>query len=283
MEPRLLWPLDPEELGAIVTKSITLAPREGNPPPRIYEGPGYVLNSIGIPSKGYQAYREHYLIPMASLRTRVITSIAGFTAEEFGELAARLDEEPRVDAIEINLSCPNIETESIFATDLRATQTIVQTVRRVTRKPLIAKLSPNVSDIRPFAEAALESGADALCIANTFTGMAIDPLHLRPRLGYGRGGVTSRALLPIVLHHVWRAYEALRAPIVASGGIFTPDDALQYLLAGAQAIQVGTANFTDPTAMRSIREGIRSYLATRGIPRLQDLVGQAHLLEGVAG
>lgn len=269
-------PLDPNELGAIVTKSITIMAREGNPPHRVYELPGAVINSIGIPSLGFEYYRDQYLIPAQNLDTCFITSIAGFSANEFGRLCGLLDQEPRVDAIELNLSCPNIETDSIFATDLRSMTEIIQEARKSSTKPLIAKLSPNVSDIVPFVKAAEGEGCDALCIANTFTGMAIDVERFTPILGNVRGGVTGPGLLPIILHHVWNAAEHTSLPIIASGGVFRAQDAVQYLLAGASAVQVGTASFKDPLVMRKVVGGIRDYLVDHGFDSASALIGRAN-------
>lgn len=269
-------PLDPEDLGAIVTKSITLMERAGNPPHRAFELPGAMINSIGIPSHGFAYYRDHVLRPAASLRTRLITSIAGFSAAEFAELCAYLELEPRVDAIELNLSCPNIETDSIFATDVRAMAEIIEACRKRTTKPLISKLSPNVSDIVPFVKAAEATGSDAVCIANTFTGMAIDIRNRRPVIGNLRGGVTGPGLLPVILYHVWNAAEHSDLPIIASGGIFRTEDAIQYLLAGACAVQVGTASFKEPMFMRTLADGLRAHLLEVGVARVRDLIGLAH-------
>lgn len=269
-------PLDPDELGAVVTKSITLGTRSGNPPHRIFEVEGAVLNSIGIPSTGFEAYRSSFLRPAERLRTRVVTSIAGFSAQEFAELCARLDDEPRVDAIELNLSCPNIETDSIFATNEAQMGEIVGACRRATSKPLIAKLSPSVPDIAPFVRVAEDAGGDAVCVANTFTGMAIDAESRAPVLGNTRGGVTGPGLLPIILHHVWVAADASRLPIVASGGVYRGADALQYLLAGASAVQVGTASFREPLALRRILGELSEALERAGFDSARDAIGRAH-------
>lgn len=268
-------PLHPDELGAVVTKSITLTSRQGNPPHRIHEVAGAVLNSIGIPSLGFDAYKTSFLQAAERLRTRVITSIAGFSAAEFAELCRRLDDEPRVDAIELNLSCPNIETDSIFATDPRQMADIIEACRGATTKPLIAKLSPSVPDIAPFVRTAQEAGSDAACVANTFTGMVIDPQRRHPVLGNTRGGVTGPALLPIILHHVWTAAAASRMPIVASGGIYSGTDALQYLLAGASAVQVGTASFREPLALRRILAELVAALGEAGFASARDAIGGA--------
>ena len=269
-------PLDPEELGAIVTKSITIDVREGNPPPRICEVPQALLNSIGIPSAGLAAYREKYLVPMRGLNTRLITSIAGFSAADFADLSARLDEEDRVDAIELNLSCPNIETDSVFATDVRIMSKIITAARKKTSKPLIAKLSPNVHDIIPFVRAAEEAGSDGLCIANTFTGIAIDIDRMKPILGNVRGGVSGPGTLPIVLKHVWDTAQATHLPIIACGGIFRSEDAIQYFLAGATAVQVGSASYRNPVVMRSIVQGIADYLTKKRLNGVMPLVGKAN-------
>ncbi len=269
-------PLDPDELGAVVTKSITLGSRGGNPPHRIFEVEGAVLNSIGIPSLGFEAYRASFLRPAERLKTRVFTSIAGFSALEFAELCAKLDDEPRVDAIELNLSCPNIETDSIFATDEAQMGEIVGACRRATSKPLIAKLSPSVPDIAPFVRVAEDAGSDAVCVANTFTGMAIHPSLMEPVLGNTKGGVTGPGLLPIILHQVWVASGASRLPIVASGGVYHGTDALQYLLAGASAVQVGTASFREPLALRRIQAELKEALRAAGLVSVRQAIGRAH-------
>lgn len=268
-------PLDPDELGAVVTKSITPDTRAGNAPHRIFERAGAVLNSIGIPSLGFDAYRSAFLAPAERLSTRVITSIAGFSAEEFAELCALVEREPRVDAIELNLSCPNIETDSIFATDEALMAEIIAACRQSTGKPLIAKLSPSVPDIAPFARAAERAGSDALCVANTFTGMAIDPVRLRPVLGNVRGGVTGPGLLPIILHLVWTAARASALPVIASGGVYSGADALQYLLAGACAVQIGTASFREPLAMRRILAELEGEIRRLGRASVRDVIGLA--------
>ena len=234
-------PIDANTLGAVVFKTVTLDARRGNPPPRLHEIRGGLLNSIGLPGLGLDAFLDRRRAQLRQLHTVRIISVAGFAPRQYAEACRLLDEEDVVDAIELNLSCPNIETDSVFATDIAMLEAIVGAARRATSKPLIAKLAPNVPDIRAFVQVAEAAGADMLCIANTFSGLAIDVHAEAPVLGNVVGGVSSPALLPIILKHVWDARTVTALPILASGGIYQTDDAIQYLLAGANAVQIGTA------------------------------------------
>lgn len=271
-------PLDASTLGAVVFKTVTLDARRGNPPPRLHEIRGGLLNSIGIPSVGLHAFLQRRRAQLRRLGTVRIVSIAGFAPWQYAEACRILDEEDVVDAVELNLSCPNIETDSVFATDIAMLEAIVGAARHATAKPLIAKLAPNVPDIRPFVRVAETAGADMLCIANTFSGLAIDVHDETPVLGNVVGGVSSPALLPIILKHVWDARTVTSLPILASGGIYQADDAIQYLLAGANAVQIGTANYGDPMVMARVVEGIQDHLVRIGVPNVEALTGRANPL-----
>lgn len=274
-------PIDVTTLGAVVFKTVTIDRRSGNPPPRLHELPGGLLNSIGIPSVGLVEFLRRRRADLRALGTTRILSVAGFRPADYAEACRLLDDEEAVDGIELNLSCPNVETDSVFATDARLLAAIVRAARRATSKPLIAKLAPNVPDIRPFVAVAEGEGSDALCIANTFGGLAIDVHTETPVLGNVFGGVSSPALRPVIVKHVWDARLVTNLPIVASGGIQRAEDALEYLLAGANAVQVGTANYRDPLAMAHVANGIRDHLTSLGLTDVATLTGRAHPRTGL--
>lgn len=241
--------LDLNQLGAIVTKSITLQPREGNPPPRIVETPAGMLNSIGLQNEGVEYFLREDLPWLAKFDTPTIVNIAGESEEEYAELARRLDQAEGVKGIEINISCPNVAKGGMaFGVDPAETKKIVAAVRKATRLPLIAKLSPNVTDITLIAKAAVEAGADALSLINTLVGMSLDTRTGQSRLGRQTGGLSGPAIRPIALRMVYETARAVKVPIIGIGGIMTGQDAAEFLLAGARAVQVGTANFVDTTA-----------------------------------
>jgi dihydroorotate dehydrogenase (NAD+) catalytic subunit len=268
--------LDVDRLGAVVTKSITLEPQSGNPPQRVAETPAGMLNTIGIPSVGLDVFIEEVLPKYRALSTAVIVSIQAYSPEECGKMAARLDREPRVDAIEINLSCPNLQHGVITAQSAPLTAKTVAAARAATHIPLIAKLSPNVTDITEIAKAAEESGADALCLINTLKGMAIDVNTRRAILGHISGGLSGPAIKPVAMYLVWECYQSVGIPIIGSGGIATAEDAIEFMLAGASAVQVGTATFREPRTMVRIVEGIREYLESEDIESVGELTGQCH-------
>ncbi|MDF1584813.1 dihydroorotate dehydrogenase [Marinimicrococcus flavescens] len=262
-----------ERLGAFVTKTITSELRAGNPTPRVAETAGGMLNSIGIPSKGVPAFLEHTLPFWRRWKVPLVVSISAPTAQGFAELAAALDL-PGVAAIEANISCPNIEADGhAFAMDPAATLDVVRRLRDATRLPLWAKLTPNTGAIAAIARAAEEGGADAVVVANTVLGMAVDTETFRPRLGNVMGGLSGPAIKPIVLRMVHQCHKAVSIPVIGCGGIATPEDAVEYMLAGASAVQVGTATFLQPTAMTDIIDGLDAWCRRRGIACIADLTG----------
>ncbi len=271
-------------IGGIVTKSLSLRPREGNPPPRLAETPSGMLNSIGLQNIGVEAFVRDHLPALSRRGTAVVASIFGFTKEEFGELAARLDALPGVSALELNVSCPNISRGGVeFGVDPESTRRVTEAVRRRTRLPVIVKLSPNVTDITVIARAALEGGADALSLVNTFFGMSIDVERGRSVLSTGSGGLSGPAIRPMAVHLVHAVARAVNAPIIGIGGIATARDALEFILAGASAVQVGTATFVDPAAAPKIVEGIGEHCRRHGVASIRDLVGAVRLEEGGTG
>lgn len=265
-----------EQLGAFVSKSVTLKPQPGNPPQRVAETPSGMLNAIGIPSGGLDVFMAEVLPKYEAFDTPVIVSVQAYSPEEAELMAARLTEEPRVDAIEINLSCPNLEHGSIIAQSTDLTAETVSAARAGTDLPLIAKLSPNVTDVAKIARAAEDGGADALCLINTVRGMAIDIVTRRALLGHIMGGLSGPAIKPIALHFVWECYETVDIPIIGAGGIVQVQDVIEFLLAGARAVQIGTATFREPRTMERVISGLEDYLASEQMRSLDDLVGLCH-------
>jgi dihydroorotate dehydrogenase (NAD+) catalytic subunit len=263
-------------LGAFVAKSITLDPQPGNPPQRVAETPSGMLNAIGIPSLGLDVFVADVLPKYEFFDTAVIVSVQAYSAEEAALMAARLSQESRVDAIEINLSCPNLEHGSIIAQSAELTADTVSAARAETNLPLIAKLSPNVTSIVEIAQAAEDSGADALCLINTVRGMAIDIQTRRALLGHVMGGLSGPAIKPIALHLVWECYGAVNIPIIGAGGIVKIEDVIEFLLAGACAVQVGTATFREPRTMHRMIDSVQDYLVENEIDAIHDLVGLCH-------
>ncbi len=264
---------DTSRLGCVVVKTITMLPRPGNPPPRLVETAGGLLNSIGLPNPGVEAYIEHELPKLRTLGAPLVINIAGHDAAEFATLAARLERESGIDALELNMSCPNVSGGLDFSASPEAARDVLRRVRDVTARPLIAKLSPNVTDIRPIAVAAQEAGADAVSAINTFVGMAIDWRARAPVLGRGLGGLSGPAIKPLALRIVWQLSKVLTIPIVGIGGVATADDAMEFLVAGASAVQVGTANYINPRAAIDVLDGLPARFAALGARCLKDVVG----------
>lgn len=265
--------VDLNRLGALVTKTITRELRDGNPLPRVAETHEGMLNAIGIPSKGVPHFLEHTLPEMTRWTPPLVVSISAPTVEGFAELAAEMGV-PGVAAIEANISCPNIEEDGrAFAMRPASTAAVVRALRAATRLPLWAKLTPNTGDIAEVALAAEAEGADVLVVANTILGMAIDLATFRPRLGNVMGGLSGPAIKPIVLRQVYQCARRVRVPVIGCGGITTAEDAAEYMLAGAAAVQVGTATFLHPTAMVAIIDGLAAFCAARNIRRVAELTG----------
>jgi dihydroorotate dehydrogenase (NAD+) catalytic subunit len=269
--------MDLARLGAVVTKSVTPKRRIGNPVPRVAETEAGMLNSIGIPSNGLLYYVDKILPHYAGVPAPVVASVSADTAEEFAAACEALCV-PGVAAIEANISCPNIEADGrAFAMDAKHTYRAIAAIKQSARVPIWAKLTPNVADIAEIARAAEEAGADALVVANTLLGMAIDPETRKPRLGNVMGGLSGPAIRPVIVRMVFQCARAVRIPIIGCGGIVTAQDAVEHLLAGARAVQVGTASFLDPAAMISVLEGLVAYCERHGIERVADLVGAVRL------
>ncbi len=268
--------VDLRRLGAIVTKSVTLQPRAGNPPPRVYETPSGMLNAIGLQNPGLETVLAEKLPALAEYGVPVVVSIAGEAIEEYVELARCLDASPHVAALEINISCPNVKRGGMqFGTDATLTRELVEQVRQATALPLITKLSPNVTDIVSIARAAVEAGSDALSLINTLLAMSIDVERARPRLGNVTGGLSGPAIKPVAVRMVWEVAGAVSVPLIGMGGIMTAADALEFILAGATAVAVGTGTFVSPAAPTAIIEGLKDYCVRHGVNRISELVGKA--------
>jgi len=265
--------IDFNRLGAFVTKTITRELRAGNPLPRVVERPGGLINSIGIPSKGVPYFLEHTLPYYASYQPPLVVSISAPTAEDFAHLAAELTR-PEISAIEANISCPNIEEDGkAFAMRAASTEAVVRQLRAATPLPLWVKLTPNTGDLPEVANAAEAAGADALVVANTILAMAIDLQTFKPCLGNVMGGLSGPAVKPIVLRQVYQCARTVGIPVIGCGGISTTEDAVEYLLAGATAVQVGTATFVQPAAMTTIIDGLAKFCERRELDRISDLIG----------
>lgn len=262
-----------KEIGGLSCKGITLKPRMGNPPPRIAETPSGILNAVGLQNPGVDHFIERDLPWLKEQETVVIANIAGNTPEEYAQMAEKLSESS-VDMIEMNISCPNVKHGGVqFGTSCQSVGAITREVRAHCKKPLMVKLSPNVSDIAEIARAAESEGADALSLINTLTGMRIDINTLRPIIRNNTGGLSGPAVFPVAVRMVWQTAGAVKIPVVGMGGISTWRDAVEMMLAGASAIQVGTALFSDPYAPLKIREGLNRYLDDQGIASVTELAG----------
>jgi dihydroorotate dehydrogenase (NAD+) catalytic subunit len=266
--------IDINQLGAFVTKTITREKRSGNPVPRVSEVHAGMLNAIGIPSKGVEYFIDSSVPFYRSYTPPLIVSISAQSAAEFASLASQLSDVPGIAGIEANISCPNIEEDGkAFAMHAASTAQVVRQLRAATRLPLWVKLTPNTGEIAAVARAAEDEGADAVVVANTILGMAIDVRTRRPKLGNVMGGMSGPAIKPIVVRMVYQCSKSVSIPIIGCGGISDADDALEYMLAGASAVQVGTATFLRPTAMLDVLGGLRDYCQHNGVHRLQDIVG----------
>jgi dihydroorotate dehydrogenase (NAD+) catalytic subunit len=262
-----------KKLGAITPKTITLKAQEGNPPPRIAETPSGMLNAIGIENPGVDAFIETKLPALKKTGVPLIISILGHTDEEFAILAEKFNSVSGVSALELNLSCPNLGKKVLVAQDCQATSRVVRAVKKVSKYPVVAKLSPNVTDIVSIAKAAEDAGADGISLINTFTGMVIDTKTRKSVLGNVTGGVSGPAIRPMGVHMVYRTAKEIKIPIIAMGGIMTAEDALQYIIAGATMVAVGTANFINPRAPVDVLDGIKAYMRKNKIKDIKELRG----------
>jgi dihydroorotate dehydrogenase (NAD+) catalytic subunit len=266
--------IDLASLGGIAVKGLFLAPREGHPAPRIVETPAGMLNAIGLQGIGVRRFIGEQLPELRARHATVIVNICGTTLDEYVELARILSDADGVAALELNISCPNIKAGGItFGCSLTGTFDVVSAVRKVTRLPVIPKLTPNVTDVASFARAAEEGGADAVSLVNTFLAMAIDVETRRPRLSNVVGGLSGPAIRPIAVRMVYECQQAVKIPIVGMGGIADARDAIEFMIAGASAVQVGTASFVDPFIWAKLLDGIRDYMQRHHIERIGDLVG----------
>ena len=266
--------LDLSSLGGLVSKGLYLEPRDGCATPRIVETPSGLLNAIGLQGVGVRAFVEKVLPALRAYDTAVLVNVCGDTVEEYAEVARILDGAPGVHGLEINISCPNVKKGGMaFGGDPVMTHEVVAAVRKATRLPVIPKLSPNVADITVFARAAEEAGADALSCINTLLGLAVDVETRRPRLAFGTGGLSGPAIRPVAVRMAWQAARAVKIPVIGVGGITAARDALEFLIAGCRAVQIGTANFVDPGLYDRILMDLVEYLERHGLADVNEVVG----------
>ena len=268
-----------ERLGGIIPKTVTPQPRPGNEPPRTIETSSGLLNSIGLDNDGLDAFLEKHLEYLTGLGTAVIANIAGRNVDEFVQMAGRLDDYPRLAGVELNISCPNVSGGVDFGTDPGMTADVVGKVRGVCRLPVIAKLTPNVTDIIPVARAAADAGADAVTLVNTFLGLAVDWQNRKPILGAGMGGLSGPAIKPLALRIVCQVSQAVDIPVIGVGGISSIDDVMEFLVAGATAVQIGTANFYNPGLANQLVDELVEILDREGLEHVNQLVGSIKLPE----
>ena len=266
--------LDLNQLGGLVVKGLSREPMEGNPEPRLYETASGMMNSVGLQNIGVRAFVRDKLPELARLRTAVFANVFGYQTEDYTEVVRILNDHPGLAGYELNVSCPNTRHGGIFfSNDPRLLAEVVSAVRSVARRPVIVKLSPNVSAIEPLAQAAEEAGADALSLVNTFVALAIDARTRRPRIGNGFGGLSGPAIKPIALRLVYQAAHAVKIPVIGLGGIASGEDAAEFLIAGAQAVQVGTATFWDPRSPLRVADELAAFLKRERIAAVSELVG----------
>ena len=266
--------VDLSRIGGIIVKGTTLHPRQGNPYPRLAETPSGMLNAVGLQNKGVDYFIEHIYPTIKDIDTNIIVNVSGSEVADYVATAERLNDLERIPAIELNISCPNVKQGGMaFGTSYASAAQVVEAVRKAYRKTLIVKLSPNVTDIAEIARAAEGAGADAVSLINTLLGMAIDARTRRPVLSTVTGGLSGPAVKPVALRMVWQVAQAVGIPVIGLGGIMTATDAIEFLLAGATAVQIGTANFIDPTVTVKVVEGIETYLEQNGFASAKELVG----------
>jgi dihydroorotate dehydrogenase (NAD+) catalytic subunit len=269
---------DIQRLGAIVCKGTTLEPRDGNPQPRVIETTGGMLNSIGLQNIGVDALIKEKVPVWAKWTVPVIVNIAGRTIDDYAVLAEKLDNVAGVSGLEVNISCPNVGAGGAeFGADPVSAAKVTEIVRKSTSLPIIVKLTPNTGEIVKIAQAVAAAGADALCLINTLKGMAIEIKTRKPLLGNGYGGLSGPAIKPVALYMVYEVAKVVKIPIIGCGGITTGSDAIEFIMAGATAVQVGTASFKNPSAPMDVMEGIESFLKKEGIKDIHELIGVAHI------
>lgn len=267
--------VDLEKLGGIIVKGTTLHAREGNPYPRMAETASGMLNAVGLQNKGVDYFIEHIYPKIKDLKTNIIVNVSGSTVEDYMACAEKIAGLAQIPAIELNISCPNVKAGGMaFGTSCSEAARVVSAVRKVYPKTLVVKLSPNVTDIASIAQAVEEAGADAVSLINTLLGMAVNAETQRPVLSTITGGLSGPCVKPIALRMVWQVYHAVKIPIIGLGGIMNATDAIEFMLAGASAVQIGTGNFIDPAVSMKVVEGIEAYLERKNISAVKDLVGQ---------
>ena len=266
--------VDLSRLGAVVTKGVSLDAWAGNESPRVAETASGMLNSIGLQNPGVEAFCARDLAWLAERRVPVVVNVSGHSLEEYARVVERLESEAGVAAYEVNISCPNVDEGGMaFGISCAPAAAVTAAVRAATKRPLIVKLSPNVTDITEIARAVEDAGADGVSLVNTLLGMAIDAETRRPKLTRVVGGLSGPAIKPVALRMVWQVARAVSVPVIGVGGIMTGEDAVEFLLAGASAVQVGTANFVDPTSTMRVLDGLTEYCARHGVARVSDLIG----------
>lgn len=266
--------LDVSRLGAVTTKGVSPRPWDGNATPRIAEAPCGMLNSIGLQNPGVEEFCASQLSWLATQDTAVIVNVSGHTLDEYVQVIERLEDEPGVAAYEVNISCPNVDAGGMtFGTDPEQAAQVTAAVRQCTKRPLIVKLTPNVTDITVIAKAVESAGADAVSLINTLLGMAIDAKRRKPKLARVVGGLSGPAIKPVALRMVWETYNAVDIPIIGMGGISSGEDAIEFVLAGATAVAVGAANFVDPLASVHVLDGMVAYCEENGVSRISELIG----------
>lgn len=271
--------VDLSQIGGIIVKGTTLEPRQGNPYPRMAETAQGMLNCVGLQNKGVDYFCEHIYPEVRKIHTAVLVNVSGNSPETYAECARRIAALEDIPAIELNISCPNVRQGGMaFGVTSEGAASVVKAVRAVYPKTLIVKLSPNVTSIADIARAVEAEGADAVSLINTLMGMSIDAEKRRPILSIGTGGLSGPAVKPVALRMVWQVYEAVKIPVVGLGGIMNATDAVEFLLAGASAVEIGTANFIDPTVTVKVAQGIEEYLSRHGFASVQDIIGVAHRL-----
>ena len=270
--------IDLTRLGAVIVKGLSLEPSKGNPPPRIVETPCGMLNAIGLENVGLEAFISKKLPFLSKLKIPVLANIYGHTIEAYAGLAERLNDQEAVAGVEVNISCPNVKAGGVaFGTDPLMAYEVVHAVRRCYQGYVLAKLSPNVTDITQIAKSVQDAGADGISLINTITGMAIDVYNRKPRIANITGGLSGPAIRPVAVRMVWQVAQAVQIPVVGIGGIMSAQDALEFIIAGASAVQVGTANFVNPRATMEIIDGITVYLQRQKLASIRDLIGSLQL------
>lgn len=265
---------DLDSIGGIVVKGLSREPIQGNPPPRLWEAEGGMINSVGLQNIGAKAFVRDKLPALAGRKCAIFANVFGYAPEDYGEVIRILEDAPGLAGYELNVSCPNTKHGGIFfSSDPALLSEVVHLVRPLARRPLIVKLSPNVTRIEPLAQAAEQAGADAISLVNTFVSLAIDARTRRPHIGAGFGGLSGPAIKPIALRMVYEAAKAVSLPILGMGGIVSPEDAVEFLLAGATAVQVGTANYADPRAAERLARGLESWCKSHQVERVASLTG----------